>query len=209
MEGIQVHIRDIHFISEDKMTSPLHLEKKGIRTLAIAESFKSNCRYAVLAGVVMRRDLIIDGVGISKSTLRGDDATENIISMYGNMRRNDISCIFLGGMIISMYNIIDGAEIHRSTGLPVIAITFHYSEGLESTIRNVFSREWQAKLHKYQNLGQREEIKLKTGKSVFVRSWGISLRNSAVILDHFTLQGSLPEPVRIAKLIARARVEMN
>jgi endonuclease V-like protein UPF0215 family len=187
------------------MKSPIHLEKRGIRALAIAESFKADCRYAVLAGVVMRRDMIIDGVVMSKSTLRGDDATQNIIAMYRNMHRNDISCIFLGGIIISMYNIVDGAEIHKSTKLPIIALTFRPSEGIETTIKRVFSREQEAKLQQYQNLGQREEVKLGTGKSVFVRRWGISLPNAAVILDHFTLQGSYPEPIRIAKLIARAR----
>ena len=187
------------------MKSPIHLEKRGIRALAIAESFKADCRYAVLAGVVMRRDMIIDGVAVSKSTLRGDDATQNIIAMYQDMHRNDINCIFLGGIIISMYNIVDGAEIHKSTKRPIIALTFRPSEGIERTIRRVFSREQEAKLQQYQNLGQREEVKLGTGKSVFVRRWGISLPNAAVILDHFTLQGSYPEPIRIAKLIARAR----
>jgi uncharacterized protein len=187
------------------MKSPIHLEKRGIRALAIAESFKADCRYAVLAGVVMRRDMIIDGVVMSKSTLRGDDATQNIIAMYQNMHRNDINCIFLGGIIISMYNIVDGAEIHKSTKLPIIALTFRPSEGIERTIRRVFSHEQEAKLQQYLSLGQREEVKLGTGKSVFVRRWGISLPNAAVILDHFTLQGSYPEPIRIAKLIARAR----
>jgi endonuclease V-like protein UPF0215 family len=189
------------------MKSRIHLEKRGIRVLAIAESFKPNSKYAILAGVVMRRDLIIDGISISRSTLRGDDATRNIISMYRNMHRNDVSCIFLGGIIISMYNIINGAEIHRSTNLPIIGLTFQPSEGLENTIRYAFTPEEGIKLRQYQNLGQREKIKIRTGKSLFVRSWGINLPDTAVMLDHFTLQGSYPEPIRIAKLIARARIQ--
>ncbi|MGC2386655.1 MAG: DUF99 family protein, partial [Nitrososphaeraceae archaeon] len=111
------------------MTSQLHFEKKGLRALAIAESFKISCKHAILAGVVMRRDLIIDGVGISKSTIRGDDSTQNIISMCRNMHRNDINCIFLGGIIMSMFNIVDGKKIYRSTGIPVIALTFNDSRG--------------------------------------------------------------------------------
>lgn len=191
------------------MTSPLHLEKKGIRAFAIAESFKISCKSAVLAGVVMRRDLIIDGVGITKSTLRGNDSTENIISMYKKMQRNDVNCIFIGGAIISMYNMIDANKIYRSTGLPVIAITFRNSRGIANTIRNVFPDDWQAKLEQYHNLGERQQIKLKTGKSVFIRHWGLSLSNSIVMLNHFTHQGSIPEPVRIAKLIARAYVNRS
>jgi uncharacterized protein len=186
--------------------NPLHLEKKGIRVLAIAESFKISCKFAVIAGVVMRRDLIIDGVGITKSTLKGNDATQNIISMYESMQRNDINCIFVGGAIISMYNIIDANKIHQSTGLPVIAITFRKSEGIANTIKKAFQDDWQAKLEQYHNLGERQQVKLKTGKSVFIRKLGLSLSNSIVMLNHFTYQGSIPEPVRIARLIARAYV---
>jgi uncharacterized protein len=186
--------------------NPLHLEKKGIRVLAIAESFKISCKFAVIAGVVMRRDLIIDGVGITKSTLKGNDATQNIISMYESMQRNDINCIFVGGAIISMYNIIDANKIHQSTGLPVIAITFRNSEGIANTIKKAFQDDWQAKLEQYHNLGERQQVKLKTGKSVFIRKLGLSLSNSIVMLNHFTHQGSIPEPVRIARLIARAYV---
>jgi uncharacterized protein len=188
---------------------PLHLEKKGIRVLAIAESFKISCKFAVLAGVVMRRDLIIDGVGITKSTLKGNDATQNIISMYEKMQRNDLNCIFIGGAIISMYNIIDANKIHQSTGLPVIAITFRKSEGIANTIKKAFQDDWGAKIEQYHNLGERQQVKLRTGKTVFIRQLGLSLSNSIVMLNLFTHQGSIPEPVRIARLIARAYVNKD
>jgi endonuclease V-like protein UPF0215 family len=189
--------------------NPLQLGKKGIRALAIAESFKISCKFAVIAGVVMRRDLIIDGVGITRSTLRGNDSTQNIISMYERMQRNDVNCIFIGGAIISMYNIIDANKIHQSTGLPVIAITFRKSEGIANTIKKAFQDDWEAKLEQYHNLGERQQVKLKTGKSVFIRNFGLSLSNSIVMLNHFTYQGSIPEPVRIARLIARAYVNKS
>ena len=125
--------------------NPLQLGKKGIRALAIAESFKMSCKFAVIAGVVMRRDLIIDGVGFTKSTLKGNDSTQNIISMYQRMQRNDVNCIFIGGAIISMYNIIDANKIHQYTGIPVIAITFRNSEGIANTIKKAFKNDSQAK----------------------------------------------------------------
>ncbi len=189
-----------------KMATPLHLEKKGIRTLAIAESFKVSCKYAVLVGVVMRRDLIIDGIVISSSTLRGDDSTQNIISMFRKMNRNDINCILIGGMIISMFNIIDGDRIFQSTGLPVIAVTYNRSRGLVNTIKKVFPHEWRGKLQQYQKLGKRERIELRTGNSVYVRQWGLNVLDATYTLNCFTRQGSIPEPIRIAKLIARASI---
>ena len=137
-------------------------------------------------------------------TIEGNDSTQNILSMYKSLKRNDINCIMLDGLIISMYNIIDGEELRENTNLPVIAITFKDSKGLEGAIRHRFSNDSKVKLEQYRKLGQRDKILLKTGKILFVRYWGISSKEASTIIDCFTLQGSIPEPIRIAKLAARA-----
>src|SRR6476620_1456857 len=102
----------------------LHSEKKSIRVLGIAESFRKTSTCSTLAGIVMRRDRIIDGMVFGNVTIEGNDSTQNILSMYRSLKRNDINCIMLDGLIVSMYNIIDGEEIRENTNVPVIAITF-------------------------------------------------------------------------------------
>lgn len=181
----------------------VHPEKKGIRVLGIAESFKKSCKKSTLAGVVMRRDLVIDGMAFGSATIEGDDATESIISMHKILARDDINCILLDGLVISMYNIIEGERIVAKTGLPIIAITFENSKGLEGSIKRQFD-DWQWKLEKYQKLGKRERVTLKTGKNLFIRCWGLSQKRAVAILNSFTLQGSVPEPIRVAKLAARS-----
>ena len=150
----------------------------------------------------MRRDLIIDGLVFGRATLAGDDATDQILAMYRSMQRDDVVCMMIGGLVISMYNIVDGEKIYDETGIPIIAVTYEESRGLEASIKARFPN-WEAKLALYEKLGPRERIILKTGKSVFIRRWGISQRKAISILNSFTLQGSLPEPVRVAKLAAR------
>jgi endonuclease V-like protein UPF0215 family len=186
----------------------LHLEKKGIRVFGVAESFKKFNRKSILAGIVMRRDLIIDGVVFSTATLKGDDSTEKILCMFKSLKRDDVTCIILGGLIISMYNIIDGKLIQNETGLPVIGITFEDSQGIESSIRYHFPVNCELKLEQYAKLGRRDKITLKTGKSLFIRYWGLTLKHTIEILDSFTLQGSIPEPIRVAKLVARAPISI-
>jgi len=183
-----------------------HAEKRGIRVLGIAESFKKTSTCSTLAGIVIRRDLIIDGMIFGNVTIEGNDSTQNILSMYRSLKRNDINCIMLDGLVISMYNIIDGKELQESTDVPVIAITFKHSEGLEGAINHHFSNDSKMKLEQYHKLGQRDKILLKTGKSLFIRYWGISLNEALMIVNSFTLQGSIPEPIRIAKIAARASI---
>ena len=151
----------------------------------------------------MRRDLVVDGLSFGSSTIEGDDATDNIVNMWKKLKRTDISCIFLDGVIVSMYNIIDGRELSDATGLPVIAITFRDSMGLRGSIRHHFSSGIMNKLSRYNILGDREPVLLKTGKKIFIRYWGSSYETVIALLNSFTLQGSIPEPIRLAKLIAR------
>ena len=151
----------------------------------------------------MRRDLVVDGLSFGSTTIEGDDATENIIEMWKRLDRNDIACIFLDGLVVSMYNIIDGEKIFKLTGLPVVAITFRDSKGLESSICHHFHPRADEKLGRYKLLGDREPVLLRTGKRLYVRYWGLSYKLVKNLLDYFTLQGAIPEPIRLAKLLAR------
>lgn len=187
-------------------TKRLHIEKKAIRALGIAESFRKTDSRSVLAGVVMRSDLVIDGIAYAYPTVRGDDATDAVIKLYSGLDRTDINMLMLGGLVISMYNIIDVERLYEKLKIPVIGITFEESEGLDEHIKRAFP-DPAAKLEAYHRLGAREKIKLKTGYSIFVRTQGINAKSAGQAVNKFLLQGSVPEPVRVANLVARARLE--
>ncbi len=187
---------------------PIHVEKKGIRALGIAESFRKGIgSKSILAGVVMRSDLILDGFVFGKATIGGDDATDSIIQMFETLNRNDINVIILGGAVISLYNIIDVDLVGEETEIPIICITFEESEGLEPHIKHHFPKSWRRKLVAYKKLGKRHELKLKTGYTIFVRNFGLTESQAKRTLDKFTLQGALPEPIRLAKILARAKLD--
>ncbi len=77
----------------------LRLEKKGLRGLAVAESFKQDSKKSILAGIVMRRDFMIDGFVLGNATLSGNDATDEIIHMYEKLARPDISYVLVSGIM--------------------------------------------------------------------------------------------------------------
>ncbi|MGQ9719606.1 MAG: endonuclease dU [Nitrososphaerales archaeon] len=188
----------------------VHVEKKGIRALGIAESFKKGqSKRSILAGIVMRSDMIVDGFIFGSAEIGGDDTTDEIANMFQRLNRNDINVIILGGSVISMYNIIDIDSLGAKTNTPVISVTFGESEGLEPHIKHHFPDSWEKKLLAYKKLGGRDAIKLHTNYTVYVRPYGISLETSKRILDKFTIQGAIPEPIRLARLLARAKIASN
>ncbi len=182
----------------------LHLNKRGIRALGVAESFESGDRKSTLAGVVMRSDLVTDGFVFGRATVEGDDATSAIARMYRKLARNDVNVIMLSGCIISMYNIVDVDALAEKLNLPVVCVTYKESSGIERSIRRHFGNNASKKLEAYKKLGGRRRLVLKTGYTVYYRANSITDLEVERLLNIFTLQGGVPEPVRVAKLLARA-----
>ena len=183
----------------------LHANKKGLRCLGIAESFqKGKSREAVLAGVVMRGDFQIDGFALTKITVGGLDATEGVLSLFEDLKRRDINLLLLNGCVISWYNIIELSKVFKKIDLPLICVTYEESEGLEKFFKDNF-KDWKKRVAKYKKLGVRTPIKLHTKKKVLVRFLGIEDEKEVKrVLDKFTIQGAVPEPLRVARLLARA-----
>jgi len=180
----------------------LHLEKKGIRGLAIAESFLQDSKESVLSGIVMSTDLIIDGFIIGHSTVGGNDATDVILEMHKRLARPDVSFLLISGIVISLYNIVNLKKISKETGLPTIGVTYEKSDGIEDAIKHHFPDSYKSKLEEYSNLGIREKITLHTSHDLYVRKEGCTILEAKQLLDKITLQGSIPEPLRISQLLA-------
>jgi len=190
--------------SPDRHQMPLHLSKKAIRALGIAESFRPGDRKSTLAGVVMRSDLLVDGFVFGTATVGGEDATASVLRVCRRLRREDVNIIMLSGCIISRYNIVDVDQVAERTGLPVICLTYKESKGIEGTIKGRFDRP-DTRIEAYRKLRSRKPVLLHTGYKAFVRCAGIEYADAKRVLDSFTLQGVVPEPVRLARLLAHAR----
>ncbi len=183
----------------------MHAGKPGLRMLGIAESYRGRHDEGAishLAGVVMRRDLRIDGFGTDEVTVGGNDATEAVVRLVQSVGRPDVRLVMLSGAVVAWFNVIDGAAVADETGCGVVSVTYEASPGLEDAIARHFPGD-AARLAAYRRLGERTEVALSTGATVWLRSFGLDPADAAALVDAFTLDGRVPEPVRAARLIAR------
>lgn len=184
---------------------PLQVYKKAIRCLGISESFiKGVSEKSILAGVVMRSDLIVDGFTFSTTIVGGMDSTEKILEMYRNLNREDINFLLLNGCVISWYNIIDLNKLAKETSLPLICITYDKSEGLEKYFEELFPKDKEERIRIYNNNGPRSLLSLFTGYNVYVRFFNTNVNDVKKILTKFTKNGAIPEPLRLARILARS-----
>jgi len=182
----------------------LHPFKKGLRVLGIAESFSRYVgKKSIITGIVMRKDMVIDGFAVTSVTVGGMDSTDAVIGLFKSLGRADINLVMLNGCVIAWFNVIDLRRVHQTLNLPLICVTYDKSEGLEKYFKEYFPDGWQQRLEVFNNNSGRSEVLLRTGYKIFDRELGIDHDEAVRLLDMFTLQGSIPEPLRLARLLAR------
>jgi len=176
--------------------------KKGVRVLGVSESFDKDDTRSVVAGVVMRGDLRIDGFSVCTPSIGGKDSTEEFTMMFNRLNRRDIRAWLLGGSVISWFNIVDIHELYERTRTPVICISYHPSDGIEKYLKEYFPDDWQTRLDLLEKTGGRKTIQLQTGHSLYLSVAGIGHIRARNLVDKLTIDGRVPEPVRVARTIA-------
>lgn len=179
----------------------MHIPKKGLRALGIAESY-SGREHSVLAGVVMRKDLRIDGFCSGRAAVGGTDATDTILAMIHNLDRRDINVVLLSGCVIAWFNVIDPGRIFYESRIPVICVTYEESDGLLGDLQHHFPED-EARIQAYLRLGERVPVDLGDNRIIYLRAAGIGYPDAARLCRDFTLEGKIPEPLRVARLLAR------
>ncbi len=182
---------------------PVKPYKRGFRALGVAERFDRRHSWSIIAGVVLRRDLVVDGVYFTRARVGGLDATERIVEMVRESGRRDLNVLILNGCVLSWFNIVDVQAVYRETGIPVICVTYEESEGLERYIAEYFPGD-RERMEAYRRLGPRKRVYLRrAGRYLYVRYAGLSEEEVRSVLEAFSY-GGVPEPLRVARVLARS-----
>jgi endonuclease V-like protein UPF0215 family len=186
--------------------------KPGVRALGVAESYVergAGGRRSTLAGVVVRASRVVDGFSFDTCTVGGSDATDAVADLYDSLGREDVRYVLVGGVALAWYNLLDLRALHDATDRPVLAVTFEDSPGLEPAIRDAFDgRELDRRLDAYRALPERHPVTV-NDERVFVRAVGCDESEARDVVRAFTPEGGRPEPLRVARLAARAADDLR
>ncbi|MFC7155869.1 DUF99 family protein [Halomarina halobia] len=173
------------------------------RALGIAESYADPERSTV-AGAIVRTDRALDGLAFSSISVGGTDSTERFVSLWGTLDREDVRYVLVAGVAPAWFNVVDLPRLAETVERPVVAVSFEESEGLEPALREAFSGDaLDERLDTYERLPERRRVDL-NGETVYVRGAGIDAAAAAEVVRAFTPEGGRPEPLRVARLAARA-----
>jgi len=176
--------------------------KAGVRALGVAESYRGE--RSTLAGVVVRASRVVDGLAFGTCTVGGSDVTDAVVDLFSRLDREDVRYLLVSGVALAWYNVLDLHRLHEATGRPVVSVTYEASDGLEDAIAAAFDGdERDGRLAVYRRQPDREPLSV-NGETVFVRAAGVDAGEARDVVRAFTPEGGRPEPLRVARLAARA-----
>jgi len=176
--------------------------KPGARAVGVAESYTGDV--STLAAAVVRADRAVDGLAFGTCTVGGTDATDSVRSLLSTLGREDVQYLLVAGIAPAWYNILDLKAVYEAADRPVISVSFEDSEGLEPALEREFSgEELDDRLETYRRQPARKRVSL-NGEEVLFRSVGIDDPEARDVLRAYTPAGGRPEPLRVARLAARA-----
>jgi len=155
-----------------------------------------------LVGVVCARTRV-DGLLVGKIRRDGANATSTMIAMIeGSQFRAHVRAVLLQGIAVGGFNVVDVHALHEALDLPVIAIARRLPD-VAAMKRALFGRVPGAarKWRLLERAGTMEPL-----RGVYVQRVGITQAHAREVLAATTLHGNLPEPLRIAHLVAGAMV---
>jgi endonuclease V-like protein UPF0215 family len=158
----------------------------------------------VLAGAVVRLPAYLEGVLISSARVDGEDATERIAEMIERSKfAEGAALVLLDGGAVGGFNVVDVDELHERLGIPVATVTRRAPdmEAIESALRARFD-DWERRLR---ILTRHSLHMVETEHNpLFVQCIGMGLDEVKWALSRATVRGVIPEPLRVAHLVATA-----
>lgn len=180
--------------------------KPEIRVLGVDDGpFPPRAKGRVLLiGVVCRGGRSVDGVLSTYIEADGMDATDRIIEMItGSRHKGQLRVVMTQGATFAGFNVIDIQQISKRTGLPVIVVSRKRPDfkKVRRAIKNL--PEWRKRWAMLRAAGRLYPFELRRGvPSIYLQLTGIELKDAKRVVEMTSIRGLVPEPLRLAHLIA-------
>lgn len=153
-------------------------------------------------GVLYRGYEFLEGLITAKVRQDGWDSTKKLIESIKGRFLNQIQAVFLNGISLAGFNIVDIEKLSKEIGKPVIVIMRKKPDFNSIKIA----------LEKLPNPKKRWKLIEKAGEiysngKIFFQIAGIEKEKAEKIIKATTIRGNIPEALRVAHIIASGLIK--
>jgi endonuclease V-like protein UPF0215 family len=184
--------------------------KPEIRILGVDDGpFEPKSKGEVpLVGAVFRGGRWLEGVLSTQIRQDGTDVTERLIDIVNRSRhRGQLRVLMADGATFAGFNVLNAKEVFRKTGLPVIVISRELPNMTDIHKALKHLPEWRERWKTLGELGKIYPVRTKSrGKPIYMQLVGIKRADAESMVKMSSTHSLVPEPLRVAHLIATAIV---
>ena len=165
-------------------------------------SFKKGVTKRALIAAVLFKGLDIEDVKLAKIEVDGLDATEKVVKILNEW---EFEVVMLSGVSFAGFNIIDPTVLLKKFGKTIIIIsrTKPDNKAVKRALRAHF-RDWRTRWGVFEKLGPIRKVKTVTRENpLYFENLGVDAHWAKHFIKALAVCGRVPEPLRVARLIAR------
>lgn len=178
--------------------------REEVRVIGVDDGpfFKFRKGTVLVVGTVFRGGNFMDGLVTTTVRVDGMNATKKIADMIlGSKFASQVRCIMLDGVTVGGFNVVDLEKLHKLTRIPVIAVIRRRPD-VKKVLRTLRSLG----MEKQAGLIEKLPEPTKMGK-VYVQFVGLPLEKAKEFMRITTTYADIPEPIRIAHIIAAGLIK--
>lgn len=175
------------------------------RVLAVeGGSFRKGLDSRVPAAFLLTEGIVPKCLLVKWVEVDGMDATERLKEAIEEAGMKE-GVVMAGSIPIAGFNLIDGREVLREYGIPTIYVLREKPdrEAVRAALLKHF-KDWESRLGVIEGAGAIIETALADGERIFIEAVGIDEKEAVRVVEGLTIFGKLPEPLRLARMVARA-----
>lgn len=173
------------------------------RVLAIEDGpFSKSDRYCLLLGVVTTNNSIQRFV-LDRIDVDGTDATRKVTSLA--RRAGSLDLIILPSISLGGFNVVNAHKLHQETNLPILVVNPVRPDlgSVKKALRRHFA-DWKEKIALFHRMGPPHTLRISRRETAYFYCVGLPPLKAAGMLRKMVQFGKRPEPLRIARIVARA-----
>jgi len=178
--------------------------KDEVRILGLDDGpFHRTDKDVLIVGTIFRGGRWVDGIMSTRVLVDGLDSTEKVIDLVLKCRFKDLRVIMLDGLAFGGFNLVDIHRLSEETQKPVIVVVRDMPDfkEIKNALKNLPDSELRWSL--IEKAGKPIQVETKLGKFIHMQFAGIVEEQAVEIVKLSATRSMLPEPIRVAHLIAR------
>ncbi|MEK6972885.1 MAG: DUF99 family protein [archaeon] len=171
-----------------------------IRAIAIDDGYfeKGKSKTTKLIGIICRSDSQVEGILSKDIEIDALDAADLIANMVKKSKFSDqVRYIFLSGLNFAGFNIVDLQELYSKLKIPIIVILKKKPDLHKINLALTRFADFDKRIDLIKKAG-----KLYSYKKIYYQKIGLDDKQAQHIIGAFTYTSNIPEPVRLAHIIA-------